>query len=334
MPNSFSGEASIYVTANGRAVFQGSCDQLRNEVVAVGRHETGRVGFVLDEAKIPGLSQMNDLCIFDHDTGLMIYRRNSPKAHLQKRVFRLETSIGAPNPYHQALSPHFAYGLSDIHLYGYETVGQLFNLNNYRSMYFEGRVHVKPHQRYLNEKLFSIISVAEPFLALAMLLSELSDSQKIALGELDDREYAALLPVAIYLDGVDLTRPEAVRRRLKSAPKDVLTGLESPLVGLLTGSTPGVGGMRSEIPLALSVLSQFDMSILQGWDDESHSELSQLLGLHSLSLAQLELPQQVHDLADALRDLSTLQVVLENDLIVYHCLEQSVRSVTFSEIKP
>lgn len=212
VPNSFSGQAAIVVTWDGRTVYEGSCDQILVDVVKAGRHETGQVGFVLDDGKIPGFGQPGDLCVFDKATGLLIYRRNDPDMFVQKRAFRLETSIGAPIPYHAALAPYFAYGLGDVHLYGYETVGQLFNLHNYPSMYFEGRVHIRPHQRYLNDELCSMVSVLEPYVALALLLDGLSAQRPDVLGQLEDREYAALMPVAATVDGLHSSQPRSEER--------------------------------------------------------------------------------------------------------------------------
>lgn len=330
VPNSFSGKASIYVTSGGKAVYQGPCEHVLEEVVKAGRHDTGQVGFHLNEENVPGLSSMDDLSVFDGDTGILIYRRNHEDLNLQRRVFRLETCLGIPSSYRDAMMPNFAYSVSDIHLYGFETVGQLFNLTTYPSMYFEGRVHIKPHQRYLNENLFSFVSVTDPFVALATVLTAISDEERAILGEMDDREYTVFMPVVALLDGIDRNFSDKIARRLRSAPKDVLTALESPLVGLLTGTTPGVGGARGDVPFALDVLSQFDMTILERQSEQSHDELAYTLGIPKVGLRPLQLSPAVEELAETLRELSFLHIVLENDLIVYHCLEQSVELATAS----
>lgn len=326
VPNGFAVEPRIRVTSEGRTVYVGPCDEIIADLPRVGRHQTGLAAFFLDEAKVVGLPECHDLSIYDDESGFQIYRRNLPDRFLQRRLFRLETTLAADSHYAPTFSPYFAYSVPDAHLYGQETVSQLFNLGNYPSMYFDGRVHVKPHQKYLTEQIITVVSVDDPFVALAALIAK---AQQQSLSErLDEREFTTLLPPLTFFDAVDIARPERVAKRLGSAPKSVLTALESPLVGLLTSQTPGVGGGRRDIPAALDILSMFDLTILGNNTDHDHADMAAELGLDKGAMPSIAQPAAVLALADALRDVPVLSTVLENDLIVYHCLLQAKSDTT------
>lgn len=327
VPDSFSGLARIRVICDGYTVYQGPCDEVVPHLVRMGRHETGMTSFTLDRARVPDLAHVRDLWIHDAETGFLIYRRNLPDTYLQKRFFRMETTLATASPYAQSLLPYFAYGLSDVQVYGHETISQLFNLPQYPSMFFEGRVYISAHQKYLNDQFFSAISVVDPFVALAFSIDVLGHDDQTVLSQLEEREYASLVPLAGYFDGIEIDRPEAVRHHMKIAPQDILMGLESPLVGLLTGHTPGVGGARSAIPNALNVLSMFDLVMFGHDAARGHRRLAQALGVNEAILPQVTIPTHVQEMADALRDLPVLEAALENDLIVYHCLTQAVDAV-------
>lgn len=323
VPNSMSAEARIRVTGQGELLYIGSCDAVIEDLVRVGRHQTGLAAFTVDTHHVRHLPDIVDLCVWDADTDFLIYRRNRTDQYMQRRVFRLETTLAAPLHYTECLAPHFAYSLSDVHLYGQETLSQLFNLNNYPSMYFEGRTHIKSHQKYLHDSIYSIVSIDDPFVTLALTLQQVCQGVEAIGAMVDERELSALLPLIVYLDGIDAEHPHQLRKALRNAPKAALAPLTAPLVGLLTGQTPGVGGSQRDIPAALNTLSMFDTVLLGTETPHQNASLERDLGLRANTVPVLTHSPQVHALADALRDISSLQTALENDLIVYHCLTQA-----------
>lgn len=323
VPNSFAAEVRIRVTSAGRTLYEGGCHEVVDDLIRAGRHETGLTAFTLDQDLIPDLAQIPDLAVFDADTGMLIYRRNQPEIYLQARLFRLETTLAPLPSQGHSLLPHFAYGLTDMQLYGNETVAQLFNLHHYASMYFEGRVYMKSHQRFLGDTIMSAVSVRDPFVSLALTIDGLGQEDRGFIDQLEERELAVLLPLAGHLEGTALDNPNAVRKRLRSAPRDVIAGLESPLIALLTGNTPGQGGARSDLPLALDLLSLFTFILLDDDAGGGHQAMAEILELHPETLQVPATPAHVTALAEELRAVPALQAALENDLIAYHCLKEA-----------
>ena len=322
-PNGFSAEARVRVSAGGRILYTGPCDQIIEDHVHYGRHATGRVGFVLTDAQIPKLMQLPDLTIQDAQTGFLIYRRNQPAHFVQKRVFHLETLLAPPASYAPALARYFAYSLGEAQFHGVETNTQAFSLTHYPSMYLEGRLHLCSHQAHLGDALFSAISVTDPFVALALLLDGLVRGDGMTLGQLEDREFAALMPVIALLEGVPVGAPEAMARRFKRAPNAALSALSSPLVGLLTGAAPGAGGARADVPQALEMMSRFDVVIDDMAPRLGQMEFAGHLGLELKDMPLRSVPERVKHLSEALRQVEALEIALESDLILYHCLRQA-----------
>lgn len=327
VPNSFSAQVRIRATGAGRTLYEGGCHEVVDDLIRVGRHETGLTAFTLDEDLIPDIAQIPDLAVFDADTGMLIYRRNQPELYVQARLFRLETALAPMTGQEQGLMPFFAYSLQDAQLYGNETVAQLFNLTHYPSMYFEGRVYMKSHQRFLGDDILSAVSVRDPFVSLALTIDGLGREDRGFIDQLEERELSTLLPLAHLLEGTALDQPKAVRKRLKSAPRDVIAGLESPLIALLTGNTPGQGGARSDLPVALDLLSLFTFILLEDSAADAagsgHQAMAAELGLDPAALRPPGPPPHIMALAEALRGVPALEAALENDLIAYHCLTQA-----------
>jgi len=323
-PNGFSAEARVRVSSGGRVIYTGPCDQIIEDHVHYGRHATGRVGFVLTNTQIPKLMQLADLTIQDAQTGFLIYRRNRPNQFVQKRVFHLETLLAPPMAYAPTLARYFAYTLGEAQFHGVETNTQAFALTHYPSMYLEGRLPVSAYQAHFDDPLLSVISVTDPFVALAHLLDSLVRSDGVMLGQLEDREFAALMPVIAALEGVSVDDTQALARRLGRAPKAVLTALSSPLVGLLTGAAPGEGVTRAQLPQALETISRFDIVIDDMSSRIGQSELAAQLGLHLKDFPMRTVPSRVKQLAEILRAIPAVELALESDLILYHCLRQAM----------
>jgi hypothetical protein len=92
VPDGFSTIPRVRLVEAGETIGVLEANETREALVGAGRHETGRCGFRLDDAVVPGLRGRKSLEIYDEDSGVLIYRRPRPKM-LQKRLLRLETHL-------------------------------------------------------------------------------------------------------------------------------------------------------------------------------------------------------------------------------------------------
>lgn len=325
VPDGVSEPGMIRVMAGGKEIFRGACDIVIPGIIEAGRHESGLVGFVLDSESIGDFRSVPDLRIYEDKSGFLLYRRNDPLRHIQRRVFRLETSFIAKTPYFQGIGPYFAYAQSNIEFYGQETVTQLFHLKNYPSVYFEGRVNMRNYERFLSEDLFSVASITQPFLNLAMTLLHLSGGNETEIHGFDEREFNALAPVFSYFANADAKQYDSIVRLIKAAPKQVLKALESPITARLASAVPGEPVSRKSVPKALDILSQFTVLLRDIDQHQTGEDISDMLGLESSAVPAMTIPKEALELQAKLSEIGTLHTLLESDLILYKYLENATK---------
>ncbi|MEM8863010.1 MAG: hypothetical protein AAGD96_32265, partial [Chloroflexota bacterium] len=117
MPDGYSEHASIRIIAEGTVIYEGECDVFIESIVTARRHNTGYVGFFIDEETVPGLSDINELSVTDAASGFVIYRRLDQSKLIDKRVFRLETQFVPLTALDRTLKPYFKYFLPNVEMY-------------------------------------------------------------------------------------------------------------------------------------------------------------------------------------------------------------------------
>src|SRR3974390_2682231 len=75
VPDGFETTPHLRVRSGGVEVAQVEANELRQSLVDAGRHQTGLCGFTIADPQVPGLSGLDDLEIFDEESGLLVYRR-------------------------------------------------------------------------------------------------------------------------------------------------------------------------------------------------------------------------------------------------------------------
>lgn len=92
IPDGFSTKPMITVTCNSETYGPFNCDVFLEGPLKHGHHDTGVVGFRLDNKNVPALSTSLDLEIVDDDTGFVIYRRYNHGKHVAKNCLGLKPS--------------------------------------------------------------------------------------------------------------------------------------------------------------------------------------------------------------------------------------------------
>lgn len=315
----------IRVTSAGQQVYCGPCTQVLDPLVAAGRHATGRAGFDLGPAQIPGWADLTDVQVTDAVTGLVIFRRPQPH-HLARRVFHLETARVGAAPLLAAVAPHMAFAHGGIEHYGQETTTQLFHLKTYGSFFVEGRVAMARYHGFLTPDLFSLITLYDPFEHLALCLAGFARAPEASVAGLDPRDQGRVLPLAAYVAGWDMGDVGRVIGHLRRAPKAVLDAVQSPLTAQLVGGHLGQSVTRADIPRALDVVSQFSMVRAGPRDAQTCADIEAALGLPPGVLARCRIAPAIAHLAQALRDLPQLHSALECDLIVHHYVRAALQN--------
>ncbi|SHN12546.1 hypothetical protein [Roseibium suaedae] len=323
IPDGFSAKPSIVVRSAGEEVYRAECDVFLENTYQHRHHETGIVGFILNEKKIPGLKEMKDLEISDANTGFTFYRRFQEHLHIEKRVFRLETQFAPHSELDQSLRSNFQFYACNVEHFGSESVRQTLEIVNQKSTYVSGRVLIKNVQQYFTDDTLTITSVRDPFYELAIRLTTISHYKTKPFSFISERDKIFYEPAISHFHGMNITDEADVRARFKSAPKDVLGLFESPFTHQLVASSPTDDVSRDSVASALDMLSQFSIFNSNEKDAQLATDIGETLGVDPDQIRFNPTQSLFEEVAAIFRNVPTIEHILEKDLILYHFIREA-----------
>jgi len=295
-------------------------------VVASGRHESGLVGFRLDNGKIPKLASRSRLTIRDRRSGLLVYRRKPDDESNKQKIFRLETQIVPLTRLDQACGRHFQYELLSIERFGHETALQAFHLHGVKSIYLSGRLLVRNYEEFLDKGFQMTTLLPDPYYAMAVRIFLFRKMATSNFSFLSERDKLLLGPISAHFSEVDINSTAELRRALKILPKGARNPLASPVTRQLVATHPEQKIGTGDLAAAIDLLSRF---AVVGHDAELMSFQSSLAALLNLPVDHLVVPPPnsiLNDLAGQLRLLPIAEQILEEDLILNHYVLEAIKS--------
>lgn len=325
VPDGFSTSPSLRVTDGDQELLILPCQEERAALVAAGRHETGRCGFMIDETMIPNLAERQTLEIYDQETDLLIYRRRPPQTTIQKRIFRLETHLVPLWRLDDRLGRHFQFFHKGIERHGLETINQMFLLNYSSSLYLAGRIPFKAFENYIDESFTCVTLFRNPYTELAERLLTLGIARKVTdkmqlLGARDMMTYGPALDFAeqIKVDG------KVLHRAFATMPKAAIAILSNPLTRLLAARTAEEAPGKGAVATALGTLSRFASVGLREGQELFLPQLAALLAIDAASLPMMTDFSKTAELSALLQEVPEVQLLIEKDLEVYHHTKSAI----------
>ena len=325
VPDSFSSEPRLRVSEGDREVALINANVTIPSLVTAGRHETGRCGFMLDEAIVPGLAGLERLIIADADSELVVYRRAVPGV-TPRKILRLETHLLPLWRLDEPLDAAFQYFARGIEKLGRETATQMFLLTSVESVYLSGRILYRSFARYIEEGFATAILLQDPYCELAERLLVLARAHKVGLETLGMRDSMSFKNAAGFAATLPLTDTRALQRALRRMPAEVASAFANPLVRQLTTNTPDEMAPSGAVASALDALAGF---ALVGLREDPRAFVDGLAELADVDPARLSAPPRfpsVGELAERLRETGDVDELLERDRECYHYLAQAYRS--------
>ncbi|BCW90493.1 hypothetical protein sos41_36630 [Alphaproteobacteria bacterium SO-S41] len=233
LPDNPSLEPRIIARAGGREAIVPPSVMLSN-LVDEGLHDTGRCGFEVSAAALPGLAEARDVRLYDEDSGLLLYARRGPHAYAEARLFVFDsrgadTSLVAPR---FAEAFHMAYVEADQ--VPVETCKACIELRFTTSLYVGGPVQFKAVEPFLQGRGFRLTAL-------------LADPAELL--------FATLMPPEAAAEPDAPRRLAAVLNRLNERQRAMLS---DPLARRLTLLRHDDMLERDAVALALDALSEFD----------------------------------------------------------------------------
>lgn len=323
IPDGFSAKPRIAVNCNGRTHGPFACDVFLEGPYTHKHHETGVVGFYLHEGNVPGLGGVSDIEISDADSGFVFYRRLRSERHIRKRLFRLETQFVPHRELDRSLQPLFQFYADGVERYGSETVRQMLEIVNQPSTYVSGRVLLRSVQGYLTDDAIRITSLRDPFYELGLRLWSIATFTRRRFSFVSERDAILFEPAMTHFGDTNFSDPASVRSKIRSAPKDVLALFESPFTHQLVASNPTEKVSRDGVSGALDALSQFTIFASNETDASLAAHIAAHLGINDSQLLFSPVRSPFLELSEILRSISTLEHILENDLILFHFIRKA-----------
>jgi hypothetical protein len=331
VPDAFTSIPSIRVFGGGKELLTLSANSTRLAILNAGRHETGRCGFSITSIAIPNLAAIEDLSIYDAETGILIYRRPRP-AEIQKKVLRLETHLLPLWKLDDALESSFQYFGKGIERFGAETVTQLFLLAKVPSIYLSGRILFKNYSYFIEDGFKLVLTIQDPFEELAERLLVLSQARRLKTDFINLRDSVGLRDVIVFAeelvgDGAKLDDLATLRRKMRQMPAAVAANLSNPITRELTAAGPDELPGRNSIASALDVLSSVAVLGLRKESDIFLTSLAAFLEIEANTLPSLQQLRNVPVFAAALRESGLAAMILEKDLELYQYVVDACHKV-------
>lgn len=321
--DSLSGSGRVEVTSKGNPVAVVEATRLIPEFAAAGRHETGHCGFLIDDSQVPGLNAITDLEIRETESSLLIYRRARESTFLPDKVVRLETHMVPPRRIDQMVRPYFCYAYLGAEQAGLESVTQIFNLRNVKSLYLSGRVFYRSFEHLLERDCKTIIVLHDPFEELAeRLLFFRHAARRNRLNARDQLTFASALEFAVSLP---LSDDRKMRSTFGHITQEAAFALQNPVVRQLTANNvqemPRVGALAS----ALTVLASCAVVGLRRESETFAAAIAAVLTIEQESLPVIPRCTAAMLLADKLKDIPRAYDLLELDLELYDRISEAHR---------
>lgn len=318
LSDAFSAVSSVRVSSGGEVLLTMQANEVRESMVAAGRHENGLCGFRIDTDILPQLPHLYDLEIHDEETGLLIYRRPTA-SFVQERVLNLNCMIFPNRTFESYLFRHFQHHATRLETCGTETVLQIFHLDKYPSIFLSGRILYKNYSYLADSKYKTIFCVDDPYDLIAERLLLFDKLKQLGNADLMLGKRDAFLfgPAIEFVGSLALSDDKALRRAFRSMPPEVATAFIDPTTRLLTTSTPDELARTNAVAWALDVLAGFSVV---GIRKELGAFVEGVAGLLDIAPEGIPYPTNfpaVPELARRLREEARIEELIASDLELY-----------------
>ncbi len=324
VPDNPNATARIEVRLPGSDPVEFSAQIHRPDIVDLGMHNTGVVGFYVNETEVPGLTSAVGVELRDATSHTLFYKRLDPALHVQKRLMLFDASVVPQRKLLEQMKNRFAMPFSAVEGFPYETMASIVNIHYSPSLLLAGRPMFMRHANHLKEREFLVAALLrDPFEELAERLLFLNLVSKSS-------NAASLIPFATGLTPlIDLARdfPFADERAMDRILRDMETNqsdsVRDPLTRMLACQLDEKPS-RNHVTQALENLAGMDVVGTRGRFDEFRGMIAAILGSDAFGGARPETSQVVLDLTRRLAGLRIVRDLLENDLALFSYAEEAV----------
>jgi hypothetical protein len=290
-----------------------------------GQHDTGLVGFRINEKILPEFPRIGDrIQIRESESNVLIYRRFLPGNHIEQKLFHFELQAMPDLSTGQLIARRFSLHYNILQRYPQHTLFAIINNPRAKSIYLSGCASLHQYEHLLRERQYKIVTlVRNPYEEMAerLLLARYSLSPR-APAFIADHMYG-LEPLKELVKNIKFDEIESIRAAFSSMAEQQREVLSNPLVKALACTVDERPKSR-HIEIALAKLSRMDLVGLRSRFDEFKSILPEILGADIFGNHQLGEFSWVRRIADCLPDIKLAKNLIALDLDLYLFAEEAV----------
>jgi hypothetical protein len=299
---------------------------LRTDLQDRGHHDTGMVGFVINEKIVPGFSKLIDeIEIRECDSNVLIYRKFQEGKHIEKKLFRFELQA-LPDPKIEALfTSHFALYYGMVQNFPFDTFFGIVNNPPARSIYISGRPNFQQYEQLFRDHDFKIVTlIRDPYEEMAerLLFARYASNENVPPFVAD--HISGLEPLIDLVKDVNFGEAESIAAAFNLMTEAQRKILSNPLVGSLACPVDEFP-RRGHIEIALSKLSRMDLVGLRSRFGEFKSILGEILGVDILADYEITNLSWVSRIAEHLSKIKQAKNLISLDLELYFFVEEAIK---------
>ena len=313
---------AILVPGRAEVVFEANVH--REDVRELGLHASGQVGFVVDDAVVPGVANVDDIEIVEADTRIPIYRRFKPDRHLERKLFLFDSSVMPQRQIIQNIAERFSLNYTNSERYSLETMIVLLNNHFSKSLFFCGRSSFNRYASFLESGGYIRAALLrEPLQDLAERLLFLSLLSRTEAEHLLPTYTTGLAPLIGFAKELKFNDQKALLSAFRQLNDEQRQALTSPMVRMF-GCSIDEMPTHNNVSLALDHLSSLDVVGTRAHYPLFKALLEQFVGDEVLGAAQPTTFETVQTLAETLSRLGIVLDLLEHDIALYSYVEEAV----------
>lgn len=293
----------------------------RQDLMDLGWHSTGQVGFQIDESVLPGIESIADIRLTDYDTGITIYRRIPENAFKPYKLLLYDCSAMPQWRLLSQVGRAFGLTYNSIDRYPLETTLAIIWSHGARSAFANGAPNFLRYSHAIRSREYKIAALlrppmeelAERLLFLRTLASNPAlESIRALFGN-----YEPLIAFAAQLEIDDRKSLISSFRAVDERARGLM---RSPMTRTF-GAEVTDAVEPKQVSAALDNLASFDLVGTRSRFEEFQSLFDALFGERLMHGAALSRMPGVADLAAKLSDIGPVLDLIEEDIMLYSYVE-------------
>lgn len=326
VPDNPAAISRVAVSVDGRRVAEVAASKIEPSLKRRGWHSTGQCLFVISEAIVPDLAEIDHLEIYDIDTNVLIHRRASQaRSHVEERVFLVGTSINSENEIQTALFPHFRQCYFDINKLSEEVIDSILASQEVQSCFVTGNFIFRRYDSYFSAgKSLTLMLVHDPYVEMASRLFWLRERADIADDPTQSWRLGPLAEAASFSREYDYSEQRSLKRLFRMLPEPAYHLLHNPLTTQLGTRAPDERIGPAKSILAVEMLARVGLVGHRNYFAAFMESVLDRLGIVAEVPEPPRVAEEIQALADRLRGLSAARDMVNFDEVICDGVLRSV----------